>query len=180
VEQDAKDATGISRSQHKVFTLPHDRGAVSQVLAAPLERVDPALSDTQVLVLAADTDAATMISGVAAQLGADRGIVVVPVTSARRATRLLRERGAHVVVGAPDEILALIQSSTLKLGALRTVVLGWIDEALGADGSPDLEAIMSEVPKEAARARRQPPRSGRSGAGGALCTAWPARNRKAR
>jgi ATP-dependent RNA helicase DeaD len=153
VEQEAKDATagGISRSQHKVFTLPHDRGAVTQFLSTPLERIDPALADTQVLVITADIDAATMVSGVAAHLGAERGVVVVPVTSARRGTRLLRERGAHVVVGPPDEILALIQSSTLKLGALRIVVLAWVDEGLGADGSPALEAIMSEIPKESAR-----------------------------
>ena len=63
MEQEAKDATGggISRSQHKVFTLPHDRGAVTQFLSTPLERVDPALTDTQVLIITADVDAATMV-----------------------------------------------------------------------------------------------------------------------
>ena len=151
MEQEAKDATGISRSQHKVVTLPHDRGAVTQFLSTPLERIDPALADTQVLVITADIDAATMVAGVATHLGAERGVVVVPVTSTRRGTRLLRERGAHVVVGPPDEILTLIQSSTLKLGGLRTVVLAWVDEVLDSDGSPALEAIMNEIPKEAAR-----------------------------
>ena len=151
MEQEAKDGTGVSRSQHKVLTLPHDRGAVTQFLSTPLERVDPAVADTQVLVITADVDAATMVGGVAAHLGAERGIVVVPVTSARRGARLLRTRGAHIVVGPPDEILALIQSSTLKLDALRMVVLAWVDEMLGVDGSPELEAIMSEIPKDAAR-----------------------------
>ena len=151
MEQEAKDATGVSRSQHKVLTLPHDRGAVSQFLSAPLERVDPAVADAQVLIITADADAATMVAGVAANLGAARGVVVVPVTSARRAARLLGERGAHIVVGPPEEILALIQSSTLKLDTLRMVVLAWVDEVLGADGSPALEAIMSEIPKGSAR-----------------------------
>ena len=151
MEQEAKDATGVSRSQHKVFTLPHDRGAVTQFLSTALERVDPAVADAQVLVITIDVDAATMVAGVAAHLGAERGVAVLPVTSARRAARLLRERGAHVVVGPAEEILALIQSSTLKLDALRSVILAWVDEALGADGSPALEAIMSEIPKESAR-----------------------------
>jgi ATP-dependent RNA helicase DeaD len=151
VEQEAKDATGISRSQHKVFTLPHDRSAVTQFLGVPLERVDPAVADTQILVVTADTDAATMISGVASHLSGERGVKVVPVTSTKRGARLVRERGAHVVIGSAEDLLALIQSSTLKLASLRMVVLAWIDEALGTDGSPALEAIMSEVPKEAAR-----------------------------
>ena len=151
MEQDAKDATGIARSQHKLFILPHDRGAVSQFLAATLERVDPSTAETQVLVLTADTDAATLVSSVAVQLGTDRGLMVAPVTSAKRGARLVRERGAHVVIGAADEILALIQSSTLKLASLRAIVLAWVDEALDGDASPALESIMSEIPKEAAR-----------------------------
>lgn len=151
MEQDAKDATGIARSQHKLFTLPHDRGAVGQFLSSPLERVEPSADDTQVLVLTADTDATSMISGVATQLGAERGVRVVPVTSAKRGARLVKERGAHVVVGTPEEILPLIQASTLKLAGLRTIVLAWIDETTGADSTPALEAIMSEIPKDAAR-----------------------------
>ena len=151
VDQDPKDATGVARSQHKLVTLPHDRSAVSQFLEQPLERVDPDLADTQLLVLAADIDAATMIAGVAAHLASARGVKVVPVTSTKRGARLLRERGAQVVVGSPDDVLPLIQSSTLKLSALRTIVLAWVDDVLGADGSPALETIMAEVPRESAR-----------------------------
>ncbi|NUR17967.1 MAG: hypothetical protein HOQ12_00390, partial [Gemmatimonadaceae bacterium] len=151
MEQDAKDSATTSRSQHSVLLLPHDRAAVGQFLAGALERIDAGSADVQLLVVAADAEGAAMIAGVASELAHSRGFRVVPATSARRATRLIREWKPQIVVGSADEIVALIRGSALKLDALRTIVLAWVDEATEGGASEALETVMSEVPKEAGR-----------------------------
>lgn len=151
MEQDAKENAATSRSQHSVLTLPHDRGAVGQFLAGALERMDAASHDVQLLVLTPDTETAAMVAAVATDLAASRGVRVVPATSAKRASRLLREWQPQIVVGSSEEIVALIRASALKLDALRTIVLAWVDEGAGGAGSSALETVMSEVPKEVGR-----------------------------
>lgn len=154
MEHDAKDqkeGAAITRSQQTFLTLPHDRASVGQFLEKPVERIDPGLAEPQLLVLTADTEGTTLVSGVAAHMAAERGLAVAPVTSAKRGARLIAERGAQVVIGAPMQILTLIQGSTLKLGQLRAVVLAWVDETHGG-GAAALEAILAEIPKDASRA----------------------------
>jgi ATP-dependent RNA helicase DeaD len=153
VEQDAKESTGITRSQHSVLILPHDRSAVAAFLGAALEKVDADAAEAQLLILTPDAESTALVSGVASELAAARGVDVVPVTSVKRAIRLLGERRPQVVAGGAEEVAALIEGSSLKLGSLRAVVLAWVDEiaAAGSSATAALETVMSEVPKEAAR-----------------------------
>ena len=153
MEQDAKESTGITRSQHSVLILPHDRSAVAAFLGAALERVDVDAAETQLLILTPDAESTALVSGVASELAAARGVDVVPATSVKRAIRLLGERRPQVVAGGAEEIAALIQGSSLKLGSLRAIVLAWVDEiaAAGSSATAALETVMTEVPKEAAR-----------------------------
>lgn len=153
MEQDAKESTGIARSQHSVLVLPHDRSAVAAFLGAALEKVDAGVGETQLLILTPDAESTALVSGVASEMGAARGVDIVPATSVKRAIRLLGERRPQVVVGGAEEVVALIQGSSLKLGGLRAVVLAWVDEiaAAGSTATAALETVMAEVPKEAAR-----------------------------
>ena len=153
MEQDAKESTGITRSQHSVLTLPHDRSAVAAFLGAALDKVDVDMAETQLLILTPDAESTALVSGVASELAAARGVDVVPATSVKRAIRLLGERRPQVVAGGAEEIAALIEGSSLKLGGLRAVVLAWVDEiaAVGSGATSALETVMSEVPKDAAR-----------------------------
>ncbi len=153
MEQDAKEPSGITRSQHSVLVLPHDRSAVAAFIGAALDKVDAEVGDTQLLVLTPDSEAAALVSGGASDLASERGLDIVPATSVKRAIRLIGERRPQVVVGAAEEIVALIQGSALKLGSLRAVVLAWVDETAAPGGSATaaLETLMAEVPKDAAR-----------------------------
>ena len=45
--ESAGGTTGATRSQHVVYTLPHDWGTIPQFLAAALERLDRDAADTQ-------------------------------------------------------------------------------------------------------------------------------------
>ena len=89
MEQDAKESTGITRSQHSVLILPHDRSAVAAFLGAALEKVDVDAAEAQLLVLTPDAESTALVSGVASELAAARGVDVVPATSVKRAIRLL-------------------------------------------------------------------------------------------
>jgi ATP-dependent RNA helicase DeaD len=153
VEQDAgeRKTSGVTRGQNVLYVLPQDRAAVAQFLAPALERVDPATAELQLLVVASDDESAAWIAGVAARLGAERGIVAVPATSARRALRLLRARPAHVVAGTPAELLALSQGAALKLESLRALVIAWADTLLESGGDQSLETLLADAPREAAR-----------------------------
>ena len=136
MEQDAKETSGITRSQHSVLVLPHDRSAVAAFIGAALDKVDAEIGDTQLVVLTPDSEAAALVSGGASHLAAERGLDIVPATTVKRAIRLIGERRPQVVIGAAEEIVALIQGSSLKLGSLRAVVLAWVDETAASDGSP--------------------------------------------
>jgi len=150
-QEETREPTGVTRSLGVVLTLPHDWRGIAHFLAPALERVDPAAEGTQLLVLTADGETAVAVSQAAARIDDENVRRVVPATSARRAERMLRARPAPVVVGTPAEIAALIKSAALKLDALRSLVIAWADEVLEAAGTEELETVMAEVPKEAAR-----------------------------
>jgi ATP-dependent RNA helicase DeaD len=62
-------------------------------------------------------------------------------------------RPVVAAAGSPRDIRDLIKGAHLKLDSLRTVVIAWADEILSgpAEDIEALEAVMNEVPKDAAR-----------------------------
>ena len=144
-----RESAAVTRSQNVVLTLRHDWRVIPQFLAPALERLDAASQETQLVVLTADAETALAVVQAAAPDDEDGVPRVVPVTSARRAERLLRLRPAPAVAGTPAELAALVRSSALKLDRVRALVIAWADDLLGADDA--LDAVMAEVPKTASR-----------------------------
>jgi ATP-dependent RNA helicase DeaD len=134
-----------------VYVLPHDWVSIAHFVGPALERLEPTADELQMLVVTPDADVAAAVTGAAVRLAEARGLRVMPATNARRAARLLRERLAHVVAGAPTELLALVQDTTLKLDAVRLVALAWVDEILDTGAAEALEMVLADVPKAAAR-----------------------------
>lgn len=157
MDQDERETTGVTRSQNIVLTLPHDWGSIAHFLSSALERVDPALPDTQLLVITADADAAEAIAAAASRLPESAvpptPVRILPATSARRAARMLRTRPAVAVAGTPLELASLISESALKLAELRVLVIAWADDIAGSSPESDaaLEAVLAEVPRTAIR-----------------------------
>lgn len=152
MEQEERESTGIARNQNVIYTLPHDAASAEQVLGPALERVDESVPGTQLLIVTADGEAALAIVGMVAKLLGDRPVRALPVTSVRRAQRLTKDRPAQVVAGAPAQLLALLQGASLKLAGVKSLVLAWADDIVATDASAELEAVMGEVPRDAARA----------------------------
>src|SRR5688500_6612542 len=127
--------------------------SVPAFLTGPLERVDPVTGSTQVLVLTADPESAVAMAEAVLRMTGPAGIELLPVTSARRASRLMAGRPVLAAAGSPRDIRDLLRGSHLKLDSIKAVVLAWADEILAGDAGDieALESIMSEVPREAAR-----------------------------
>ena len=152
VEQDSeeRERPAVARNQNVLHVLPHDAAAVSQFIEPALERLDPESAETQLLVLTPDSETAVLIAEAATRARTGTPARVLPVTAWRRALRLQRIRPATVIAGTPSDILELIRASAIKLDTVSTLVLAWADVMSDAAGEP-LEAVMAEVPKDAAR-----------------------------
>ncbi len=153
MEPEEREERGSGRSQNVVHTLPRSMASVPAFLTGPLERVDPAAGATQLLVLTADPESSVAMAEAVLRLTGPAGIELLPVTSARRASRLMAGRPVLAASGSPRDIRDLVRGSHLKLDSIKAVVLAWADEILAGDDEDieALEAVMSELPKDAAR-----------------------------
>ena len=96
--EEREAATG--RSQNVVHVLPQSIDSVPRFLTGPLERVDPAAGGVQLVVVTADPESAVVLAQAVLKLTGLGGIELFPVTSARRAARLIQERPVLAIAGA--------------------------------------------------------------------------------
>ena len=151
MEADAKEPTGVTRGQNVVQVMPQDWFAAEAVLDTLIARIDPALAQTQVLIVTADAEHAAAAAEAIVSAVGDRLITVLAATASPRASRLLRAAPAHVVAGAPAELVTLLQASALKPESVRGVVFAWLDPILETPDAAPLETLLGELPKECAR-----------------------------
>jgi len=145
-----QDSTGISRGQNQLYVLPEDWHAAASVTEPLLDRVDRGTSGAQLLVVTNDAEASAAIAARIGPSVSQRGLRVIAATESRRASRILRSTPAHVVVAPAAVLVELLESTVLKLDAVRVIVLAWVDD-LTQSSTRALETLMSEVPKDAAR-----------------------------
>ncbi|HXY29217.1 MAG TPA: DEAD/DEAH box helicase [Gemmatimonadaceae bacterium] len=150
-EEGERGRDGVTRNQNVFYILPHDAAAITHFLAPALQRLTPESAEAQLLVITPDDETAVAVAEAATRLPAGVVARVLPVTARQRATRLLKARPAAVVVGTPSELLDLIRSSAIKLDRVRQVIVAWGDAILDGGAGEPLEAVLAEVPKEAAR-----------------------------
>ena len=151
MEAEAKEPTGVTRGQNAVHVMPLDWSAAGEVLASIIEKIDAARAETQLLVITANAeDAAAAAEALVSAIG-ERAVTVMAATASPRAARLLKGSAAQVVVGAPAELVALLQGSALKSEAIRSVVFAWLDPILETSDATPLETLLGELPKDGAR-----------------------------
>jgi hypothetical protein len=151
VEADAKEPTGVTRGQNAVHVMPLDWSAAERVLATLVDRVDEGRAETQLIVVTSDAEqAASAAHAIVTAIG-DRAVTVIAATASPRAARLLKTVPAHVVTGAPADLVALLQSSALKPAQVRGVLFAWLDSILETPAAVPLETLLGELPKDGAR-----------------------------
>jgi ATP-dependent RNA helicase DeaD len=144
-------AAGTSRNQNVVYVMPHDWTSIAQFLAPIVQRIDQQSTELQVLVVTSNDELSAAVSAAAAKLVEGKEVSVAAATSPRRTARLLKIRPAQLLAGAPDTLVELLHAAALKLDTVRIVCIAWADELVARGELADLETVMTEVPKDAAR-----------------------------
>lgn len=154
---DQVERDGVSRSLNIVYTLPRNVEALKTIISAQIERIDASEGSLQLLIFTPDAETTIAVASLCRNEcgAAAKGLTTLPVTSARRAARLLKDRPVHIVVGAPTELHWILQQSLLKLDTVRTIVVSFANELVGPSAHEDevkaLEAIFGDVTRETAR-----------------------------
>ncbi len=102
------------------------------------------------MVLVPTRELAAQVSEAVHRYGRGLGARVLPIYGGQPIGRQLREltRGVDVVVATPGRALDHIRRGTLRLDALKTVVLDEADEMLDMGFAEEIEAILAETPTE--------------------------------
>ena len=116
-----------------------------------LSRLDLSLKQPQLLVLAPTRELAIQVSE-AFQRYAHylKGFHVLPIYGGQDYRTQLRQlkRGVQVVVGTPGRVMDHMRRGTLKLDALKALVLDEADEMLRMGFIDDVEWILEQTPEE--------------------------------
>ena len=137
-------ATGTGKTA--AFALPLLQRCVRAVAEGEKKRVH----DTAALVLVPTRELAMQVAEAIHRYGKGLGLSVLPVYGGAAMVQQLTalKRGVDVVVATPGRALDHLRRGTLRLGALRIVVLDEADEMLDMGFAEDLEALLAAAPVE--------------------------------
>jgi ATP-dependent RNA helicase DeaD len=115
-----------------------------------VERLDEDQLEPQALIIVPTRELAIQVSEALHLLGQYREIVTLPIYGGQPYERQLRAlaRGVQVVTGTPGRLLDHLGRKTLDLSSVHMVVLDEADEMLSMGFIEDIEAILSQLPKE--------------------------------
>jgi ATP-dependent RNA helicase DeaD len=115
-----------------------------------LEKIDLSKPEVQALVLAPTRELAIQVAEAVHAYSKHLGRVgVLPVYGGQPIQLQLKrlDRGVHVVVGTPGRIMDHLRRGSLRLDAVRVVVLDEADEMLRMGFIEDVEWILSQAPE---------------------------------
>src|SRR5918999_2638994 len=114
-----------------------------------LQRLDLDLAEVQALVLTPTRELALQVAEAVHTYGKHLGALrVLPIYGGQAMSPQVRRLrgGVHVVVGTPGRVMDHLRRGTLRLEALRTVVLDEADEMLRLGFLEDVEWILARTP----------------------------------
>ena len=126
-------------------------GKTAAFAAPAIEKVDVAQRTTQVLILCPTRELAIQVSEEVHKLALfKRGLHALPVYGGQSYDRQLAglRQGAHIVIGTPGRVMDHMRRGTLKLAAIKMVVLDEVDVMLNMGFRDDIEHILQATPKE--------------------------------
>jgi len=115
-----------------------------------LEKIDPGRRETQALILAPTRELAMQVAdALHSYAHGTPGVTVLPVYGGAPIGPQLKrlERGVQVVVGTPGRLIDVLDRKSLRLDAVRFLVLDEADEMLKMGFIDDVETILSAAPK---------------------------------
>lgn len=137
-----------ARAAHILHERATEPALILDLLTAATARLDRTAPGPQLLVVVPDADAALAVARLAAELDSARGLL--PVTSVRRATRLMASAPV-ALVGALSDLVELQRRAVLKVDAVAQVI---VLDAERLDDAADLallDTLLAELPPEGSR-----------------------------
>jgi ATP-dependent RNA helicase DeaD len=116
-----------------------------------IEKVNVAMKKVQVLVLCPTRELAVQVAEEFGKLAAfKKGLMEVPVYGGQSYDRQFRAlaAGAQVVIGTPGRVMDHMERGTLRLDALKVIVLDEADRMLDMGFRDDIEHVLKSVPAE--------------------------------
>jgi ATP-dependent RNA helicase DeaD len=113
-----------------------------------IEKVDPKLRAVQILILCPTRELAVQVAEETGKIALfKRGVMGVPIYGGQSYERQFRAlaAGAQVVIGTPGRVMDHMERGTLKLDALKMVVLDETDRMLDMGFRDDIEHILKAV-----------------------------------
>ena len=116
-----------------------------------IEKVDPTISATQVIILCPTRELAMQVAEEVAKLAFfKKGVRELPIYGGQSYERQFRglKNGAHIVIGTPGRVMDHLDRGTLRLDAVKLVVLDEADRMLDMGFLEDIRKILSHAPAE--------------------------------
>ena len=116
-----------------------------------LSRIDLSNNSTQVLVLAPTRELAIQVADSFKRYAkCMKGLRVAPIYGGQAYSTQINQlqRGLHVVVGTPGRVMDHMRQGTLKIDALRCLVLDEADEMLRMGFVEDVQWVLSHTPEQ--------------------------------
>ncbi|HEY8903701.1 MAG TPA: DEAD/DEAH box helicase, partial [Chthoniobacterales bacterium] len=116
-----------------------------------IERVDPTVRATQVLVLCPTRELAVQVAEEVAKLASfKRGVRELPIYGGASYDRQIRglKEGAQIVIGTPGRVIDHLERGTLRLDDIHTVILDEADRMLDMGFRDDIESILEQAPED--------------------------------
>src|SRR6266702_3115400 len=139
---DGKDVVGQSQT---------GSGKTVAFAAPAIEKVDVDQRSTQVLILCPTRELAVQVSEEVHKLAFfKRGLHALPIYGGQSYDRQFQglRQGAHIVIGTPGRVMDHMRRGTLRLEALKIVILDEVDVMLNMGFRDDIELILQATPKE--------------------------------
>lgn len=140
VAHTGKDIVGMSST---------GSGKTAAFAIPAIEKVDAHQRAVQVLVLCPTRELAVQVAEETGKLAFfKRGVREVPIYGGQSYDRQFRalESGVQIVIGTPGRVMDHMERGTLRLDALKLVVLDEADRMLDMGFRDDIERILSAVP----------------------------------
>ncbi len=124
-------------------------GKTAAFAVPAITRVDSHVKAVQVLVLCPTRELAVQVAEEVGKLSLfKRGVHAVPIYGGQSYERQFRAlaAGVQIVIGTPGRVMDHMERGTLKLDALKLVILDEADRMLDMGFRDDIEHILSRVP----------------------------------
>jgi len=146
------DAIPVLMSGKDVVGQSQTGSGKTAAFAIPaIEKVDPNVRATQVLILCPTRELAVQVSEEVHKLAFfKRGVHALPIYGGQSYERQYMglKQGGHIVIGTPGRVMDHMRRGTLRLDKLKMVILDEADVMLNMGFRDDIETILQDAPKE--------------------------------